>query len=434
MLFVVGRGRSGPLPRMALHMLGRETAVRTLPPEDHVARILVTDGEQRSSLAVVRSLGRAGHRVTVCSTKRRPLAGASRFAARVHQVDDPLVRPEDFRKAVAHIIRQEDIGLLLPMTDTSVPILLGLRDQIPGLVVPLPAASAYDAISDKRNLMEVAKRIGVPVPEQVVVHDAPDATLALDRFGSAVPLVLKPARSAVLSPDGVRRFGVRVLARSAALPEALAAFPREAYPILVQERIVGSGLGAFLLTDRGRPIARFGHRRIREKPPTGGVSVYREAVPLRDDIRVHAERILEAFGWTGVAMVEFKEDAATGTPYLMEVNGRFWGSLQLAIDAGVDFPDLLVRMGLGEDLEAAPPARSGVRSRWLWGDVDHLLWLMRYGRRARATDPALPFALTALARFLIPWRPGERLEVLRPTDPGPFLRESVQWLANMTRR
>ena len=32
-------------------------------------------------------------------------------------------------------------------------------------------------------------------------------------------------------------------------------------------------------------------------------------------------------------MVEFKQDATTGTPYFMEVNGRFWRSLQPGIDA-----------------------------------------------------------------------------------------------------
>jgi predicted ATP-grasp superfamily ATP-dependent carboligase len=63
--------------------------------------------------------------------------------------------------------------------------------------------------------------------------------------------------------------------------------------------------------------------------------------------------LLGQFDWQGVAMVEFKVEANTGTPYLLEVNGRFWGSLQLAIDAGVDFPALLVDAATGK-----PPAQS----------------------------------------------------------------------------
>ncbi len=54
-------------------------------------------------------------------------------------------------------------------------------------------------------------------------------------------------------------------------------------------------------------------------------------------------------------MVEFKADARTGTPYLMEINGRFWGSLQLAIDAGVDFPAILVAAALGAPIPPRSP-------------------------------------------------------------------------------
>ncbi|MDH5761188.1 MAG: ATP-dependent carboxylate-amine ligase, partial [Gemmatimonadota bacterium] len=117
----------------------------------------------------------------------------------------------------------------------------------------------------------------------------------------------------------------------------------------------------------------------------------------------------------------------TGTPYLMEVNGRFWGSLQLAVDAGVDFPELLVRVAEGKDVPPIPGYRIGVRSRWLWGDVDHLLSVLRGPKGLRETHPELPTALGAVARFLVPWRPGDRFEVLRPDDPRPFLRESAEW-------
>ena len=199
----------------------------------------------------------------------------------------------------------------------------------------------------------------------------------------------------------------------------------------MQERIFGSGLGVFLLAWEGRTLAAFAHRRIREKPPPGGVSVYRESVAVAPELRTYSERLLERYRWRGAAMVEFKEDARTGTPYLMEVNGRFWGSLQLAIDAGVDFPAILVAAALGEPRPAIGAFREGIRCRWLWGDVDHLIWMLRAPRHIRVAHPDLPGRLGALARFLVPWRPGDRFEVLRTTDPGPFLRESANWFRSV---
>ena len=236
--------------------------------------------------------------------------------------------------------------------------------------------------------------------------------------------------------SGIRKFGVRLVSTEDELVRELFAYLDGAYPVLVQERIQGPGLGAFFLSMDGEIVASFAHRRLREKPPTGGVSVLRESVPLREDIRRYSEALLHDFKWSGVAMVEFKEDASTGTPYLMEINGRFWGSLQLAIDAGVDFPALLLEKFLCSDRALVRRGSTdysiGTQSRWLWGDVDHLLWIFRASPLARRLDPTLPDRLSALARFLMPWHPGRRYEILDMDDMRPFFRESFQWLAAVT--
>src|SRR6185503_13112360 len=110
-------------------------------------------------------------------------------------------------------------------------------------------------------------------------------------------------------------------------------------------------------------------RRIREKPPSGGVSVYCESIAIPQDLEASSGLLLNRLGWNGVAMVEFKLDREAGKAYLMEINGRFWGSLQLAVDAGVDFPRLLVEAALGKRHEVPILGGSGVRSRWEWGEV-----------------------------------------------------------------
>ncbi len=126
-------------------------------------------------------------------------------------------------------------------------------------------------------------------------------------------------------------------------------------------------------------------------------------------------------------MVEYKVDERTGTPYLMEVNGRFWGSLQLAVDAGVDFPALLVRAALGQPLPPPPEYREGVRLRWLWGDVDHLIARLRPAAD-RNGNGLRAGRFGAVADWVTSWRPGERWETLRFSDPRPFLRESLEWV------
>ncbi|MGH7551560.1 MAG: ATP-grasp domain-containing protein, partial [Longimicrobiales bacterium] len=68
-----------------------------------MASILVTDGDQRAALAVVRSLGRSGHRLFVCSSRGRSLAGASRYCIREAAVPDALRAPGQFVDAVGRL-------------------------------------------------------------------------------------------------------------------------------------------------------------------------------------------------------------------------------------------------------------------------------------------------------------------------------------------
>ena len=132
---------------------------------------------------------------------------------------------------------------------------------------------------------------------------------------------------------------------------------------MLQERIVGPGVGVFACYRDGRPVALFSHRRLRERPPWGGVSVLSRERAAASRARASTpRRLLDELGWHGVAMVEFKQDVRDGIPKLMEINGRFWGSLQLAIDAGVDFPALLVRGVEPTRVEPQAPYRSGSRA------------------------------------------------------------------------
>jgi predicted ATP-grasp superfamily ATP-dependent carboligase len=391
------------------------------------ATVLVTDGEQRAALAAVRSLGAAGYEVLVASAAPRSIAGASRHARSQHRVPSALEQPAAFVDAIASLTRAHGVQVLLPMTEQSLLAVLDALDRFGGVAVPFADAEQFRRISDKALLLETARRVGIAVPEQHVLL-APEDGAALRARPLRFPLVLKPARSVVEEAGQRTKLGVRHAATMAELEARLAGYPASAYPIMLQQRIVGPGVGVFFLQWDGETIASFAHRRLREKPPAGGISVYREAIATDPALLAKSRRLLEAFDWRGVAMVEYKIDAATGTPYAMEVNGRFWGSLQLALDAGVDFPALLVGRALGQPLRGPERYRVGVRSRWEWGEIDHLLLRLRRSERDLALPPGSPGRLRTLLDVLTPWRHGDRLEMFRLADPKPFFRETLEWL------
>lgn len=388
--------------------------------------ILVTDGDQRSALAVVRSLGRAGHRVYVCSTRERSLAGASRYAAGEAPVRDPLADPEGCAVDVLALIDRWHIDTLLPTTDAALFALLPHRDDRPNVLIPVPPLAAVRRIADKEGVLALAPRFGIAVPAQHALARLPDSA-ALASLPVEYPVVVKSTRSVVDDGTGRTKVSVRHAANADQLRSILQTLDPAAYPVLLQRRIVGPGVGIFLLLWNGEVCAAFSHRRIREKPPVGGVSVYREAIALDPVLLQRSRELLAAFGWNGVAMIEFKIDERSGTPYLMEINGRFWGSLQLAIDAGVDFPVLLLAAALGER-PRCDAYRIGIRSRWWWGDVDHLIARLRHSRADLALPDDAPGRWAAVRDFLTPHPGVNRSEILRRDDPYPFVRETLAWL------
>ncbi len=386
--------------------------------------IIITDADERAALSATRSLGRAGWRVVTCGIAKTSLAGRSRYSARSVTVPDALREPGAFCTRLVEIASAEDAKYVIPISEAALLALLPARDRFRPNAIPWPGLQAVRAICDKRRVLEAAPAFGIGVPRQVVL-DAVSGLRSLPEMNW--PVVVKPARS-VNQADGVpEKFSVRHVTSRAELEQVVGSYSAAAFPLLLQERVVGPGVGIFLLVWDGVLRAAFAHRRLREKPPSGGVSVYRESIAADPDLVERSRRLVEHFGWQGVAMVEYKVDERTGTPMLMEINGRFWGSLQLAVDAGVDFPRLLIECAEGRPPAAPAPYTVGTRLRWWWGDVDQLLQRLRRSSEQLGLPQGSPGRLRALAEFMNVFRVGDRNEILRLDDPAPFLHESRHW-------
>jgi predicted ATP-grasp superfamily ATP-dependent carboligase len=388
--------------------------------------LLVTDGDERAALAVVRSLGKAGYTVHVGGPRRRTLAAVSRLAHASFVTPDPLSSPDEFGETVISYAAAQGLRLVLPVTEASLLAVLAVRDRMPDVAVPFPPVDVFRSVNDKLALAATARDLGLAYPPQWVL-DTRDDAVHLDLDAIPFPVVLKPSRSVGESNGTRSKQRVRHARDANEFRAQIATLSPAAFPLLVQRRIVGPGQGVFLLRWNGTIVAAFAHRRLLEKPPSGGVSVYAEAVALDPALLAQSERLLDAYGWQGVAMIEYKIDSATGTPYLMEINGRFWGSLQLAIDAGVDFPRLLVECALGEPVATHATYRVGQRGRWWWGEVDHVLARFRRSDAQLALPEDAPSRGRTLAQFLSRWRPGEGDAVFQFSDPIPFLYETARW-------
>jgi predicted ATP-grasp superfamily ATP-dependent carboligase len=303
-----------------------------------------------------------------------------------------------------------------------------MRESLaPFVQVLSPGADQVRQIQDKRAVLRLAHQVGISCPKTYMLQDGED----LEEVARTIsyPAVLKPRFSHYRRDGGWTKGSVEY----ASDPQDLKAKYRDLHaqiPFpLVQERIYGEGRGVFILLWEGQLVAAFCHRRIREKPPWGGVSVLSESVPLDRTLVERSYALLRASGWQGVAMVEFKLDEEDRQPKLMEVNGRFWGSLQLAIDAGINFPLLLYRLAGGASVPAQLEYTVGARSRWFLGDLDSLLIRLTHRRTPVPFPDGKDSRLKACWKFLKLFERNLRYEVLRVEDPGPGWLECKEYIA-----
>lgn len=384
-------------------------------------KVLVLDANQRSALAIIRSLGRHGLKVIAGDHQAAPLGAASKYAAGFVQYPDPATSPGAFVREIISTATRLAIDTIVPATDLTTMLLVSQPDLSRVALLAAPPVASYEALTDKARLVELAGELGIPVPATCIAHAAPEIVKAAHDMG--FPVVLKPARSRYLKEERIVSTGVQIVDSPASLTEVLRCETWvQDIPCLVQRFVPGHGAGIFALYAPSGPLAWFAHRRIREKPPTGGVSVLCESVPIDPAMKSSAANLLSAADWTGVAMVEFRV-ADDGTPYLMEVNGRFWGSLQLAIDCGIDFPWLLYQVMRGSSVPDPEPYLVGQRLRWLMGDLDSLLITLRQGWMSPGAKASI--LLSFLRSFA---DPRCKEEIFRLRDLRPALVEIAHWL------
>lgn len=383
-------------------------------------RVLVTDAGRSSAISIIRSLGRRGWRVVAADASPASAGFASRYAAERLVHPDPARDPDAAVDVLLEAAAARQVDLLVPVTDELVLPLAAARHRLPaGCALAVADDAGLAATGDKAATLRLARDLGLPTPCTAVVRTEEEALTAAPGLGW--PVVVKPARSRLRTAQGIDRFTVSYANDPDELAARLQAVGGRT-EVLLQRYVRGEGHGVEVLASEGRPLAAFQHRRLREVPVTGGASSFRESVALDPELLAASTRLLEALRWTGLAMVEFR--VGPDGPSLMEVNGRIWGSLPLAVKAGMDFPARMADLFVGGPPRPGPVDtgyRVGLRSRNLSLEV---LWIGSTLRAVRRypylrTPPRRAGLITALGLL----SPRHRYDLLELDDPRPFAAE-----------
>lgn len=368
--------------------------------------LIVEDGREAFILAAARGLAADGWSVGLAGPERNIRASASRAVDQWHHV--PPAPDRSFTPALAHVVAHGGYDIVFAGDDAEAVAVSAARDRL-GAVVPYPDHDALLALIDKQRLASAAAVAGIGTPPTCVATDDVVA-------GHSLPAVVKAGLHWRPGVEGEGRFPATVVGDRDALRERVRQLAAAGATPLLQELVPGRLHALTVLVGRdGGTIAAVQQRSLRLTP--GQTSARAVTTPVDPLLLARVERMLASLTWRGLVNLQFLVDGDTWR--LIDANARFYGSLALAIAAGVNLPALWAAEWCGPAPSAPVVARTGVRWQTLDGD---LLRARAEARPVRAVAGTLAFSV--LARHTTP----------SARDPRPILRWYATRAARRLRR
>jgi len=328
---------------------------------------LVLDGDHKNALAIVRHLGKTGnYHIEVASYGKASICFFSKYTEKKHIISHPLKNATAYLRELLETLKKNKIDVLLPVSHISYKICAQNVDEIRKYThITLPEFEKIELASSKIATYRLAEKLKIPYPSFFEIEKIADVR----KIDIDFPCVIKAPFEA----------GKNIVEYANDKTELLKKYEKicrensfENKLPIVQKYIAGQGFGFFAFYENGKCKSYFMHKRIREYPVTGGASVCAESF-YDEKLMEFGKKILDYLKWNGVAMVEFKKDNKTGIYNLMEINAKFWGSLDLALFSGVNFPQMLINHALNEDIYYR---KNYLKKRFQWilnGEIFHIL-------------------------------------------------------------
>ncbi len=344
--------------------------------------VLLTDGEYKNTYAILRALKEKGLKVGIIFNSLHSMSIYSRFVDKRFFIKSNLLKNssieefESYKNEVISILKSNKINVFIPVGNMSFHFASKYKEELEKLTRLLVVdKDCMQVAQNKEMTFKFAEKIGVPTPGTYYLNSVDD----IEKIAGEVTFPCVVKKTNFFEGGVVYCNNKDELTNKLKIIMASRA-SNASYPI-VQEYVSGPGTGFYGIFKNGKCINYFIHERIHEYPVTGGSSSFAKSI-YNDKLKELGAKVLEGLNWQGVAMVEFKKDIINGTYKLMEINPKYWGSLELSYRAGINFPYINYLIAMDKPLETTPQTyRENVYFRWIL--PDDYLWKLFTSKEQR---------------------------------------------------
>jgi predicted ATP-grasp superfamily ATP-dependent carboligase len=307
--------------------------------------ILIVGLSTQIGITLVRSFGKRGFKVFGISDKINTCF-FSKYLTKGY-IYSNFEEEEKFIDYILKILDRHKIDYVISFLDVFLTMLNKNRIKIEKKSkLLLPPMNILENALDKRKTMKMAEELKIPIPKTIFVNTPEDLLKCKNlRF----PLVVKPG-SRVFHSYKQRKndFKRDYFHDFAKLQNFFNNFDSSDFPpMIVQEYCSGDEYGIPIFMYKGKCITCMQYKIIRTYPVKGGVSVFQETQEVDPELEEYSIKLLQKIKWEGVAELDYIKDHNAGKYRLLEINGRFWGPISLAIAAGIDFPHMAIKSAEG---------------------------------------------------------------------------------------
>lgn len=346
-------------------------------------KVLILNGESRNGLAIIRSLGRNGYLCDIVTytnaiNQKLPFLFKSKYVRKVHCL--ARLNDEDkFLHEFINLLKFHKYDFIIPAGTEYSNFLSKYKNDI--AIFSQPLIENYEKIwhvHNKINCMLWAESIGVPVPKTFVIKNLNDLIAAANQIN--FPVVIK-------NPDSFASEGLWTCSDGAEklleeykrrIPQIVTGVERE-FPI-IQKKITGQLFDSTSFVIKGQTVGMLTQERILTAWLDGGGGLVNITNDI-PEIKEYTQKIIKELKWTGPIEMDWIKDSDSGRYYLIEINPKFWGTTQLTISSGLDYPDFLMRFATNKPIKKISEYKIGLMYRWIMDELFAILTMSQNRQR-----------------------------------------------------
>jgi predicted ATP-grasp superfamily ATP-dependent carboligase len=324
---------------------------------------MLTNAWDRIGYNVLRGLASKGLKVALGTDNHLGMGYFSRYCSVKFIHSNYKLSEKNFIDDIVNAIQKFHPSVYIPTGEEifTVSRNLGCFKNL-NIKIPVSDIDTLEKLNNKIYSHEISTKIKIPVPDTIVPQSFEDIINFIEHYGKQTVIKKGWSRSA----QGV--FFLNGNENKKVIKKIISDNRLEFGKFIIQTKVNGETYGVSVLMKHGEPRAIFTHKRLRERIKSGGPSTLRVSTK-NQLLEEYAVKLLSSVKFHGVAMIEFKYDERTKQGWFIEVNPRFWGSVGLAINSGVNFPYLLYKMAIDGDVDPVFNYQEGIKAKWLLGDI-----------------------------------------------------------------